>query len=245
MPEKLNEIEARIVGSLVEKQLTTPEYYPLTLNALVNACNQKSNRAPVVSCDEGTVTRYLEDLRDRNLVYVFYGSTSRVPKYKHMLPSVFELEPPEVAVMCELLLRGPQTAGELRGRCERLYEFSGIGEVQETLDGLGRRGEPLVVRLPVQPGRKEARFAHLLSGEIDIEALAAANPSRAALGQSTTDRIEKLEEEVGALRGEVDTLKTTFEEFRKQFEWNLTITFARKMIESGGFQLIQIFGRDL
>lgn len=218
MPEKLNEIEARIVGSLVEKQLTTPEYYPLTLNALVNACNQKSNRAPVVSYDEGTVTRYLEDLRDRNLVYVFYGSTSRVPKYKHMLPSVFELEPPEVAVMCELLLRGPQTAGELRGRCERLYEFSGIGEVQETLDGLGRRGEPLVVRLPVQPGRKEARFAHLLSGEIDIEALAAANPSRAALGQSTTDRIEKLEEEVGALRGEVDTLKTTFEEFRKQFE---------------------------
>ncbi len=218
MPEKLTETEARIVGALVEKQLTTPEYYPLTLNALVNACNQKSNRDPVVAYNEATVTNTLEDLRDRNLVYVFYGSTSRVPKYKHMLPGVYELEPSETAVITELLLRGPQTAGELRGRCERLYEFGGLGEVQETLDGLMRRDEPLIVKLPVQPGRKEARFAHLLSGEIDVEALAAAHPSRAAQAEAASDRIGKLEEEVTSLRGEVEDIKQTFEEFKKQFE---------------------------
>ena len=168
MPEILTETEARVLGSLVEKQLTTPEYYPLTLNALINACNQKNNREPVVSFDESTVSRCLENLRDRNLVYVFYGSTSRVPKYKHMLPSVYELDPAETAVIDVMLLRGPQTLGELRTRTERLHGFSGLGEIQETLDGLARRDEPLVVRLPVQPGQKEARFAHLLSGEIDV-----------------------------------------------------------------------------
>jgi len=218
MPEKLSEIEARVIGSLVEKQLTTPEYYPLTLNALVNACNQKSNRDPVVAYNESAVTNTLEDLRDRNLVYVFYGSTSRVPKYKHMLPSVYELEPDGVAVITELLLRGPQTAGELRGRCERLYEFSGLGEVQETLDGLMRRDEPLVVRLPVQPGRKEARFAHLLSGEVDIEALAAAHPSKAAQTEAASGRIEKLEQEVERLTEELTSFRQTFDEFRKQFD---------------------------
>ena len=173
MPEILSEVEARIVGALVEKQLTTPEYYPLTLNALVNACNQKNNREPVVSYNESIVTQALEALRDRNLVYVFYGSTSRVPKYKHMLPSIYELEPSEVAVLDVMLLRGPQTLGELRGRTERLYDFHGLGEVQETLDGLIRRDDPLIVKLPVQPGQKEARFAHLLSGEIDVDAIAA------------------------------------------------------------------------
>ncbi|MBA2737697.1 MAG: YceH family protein, partial [Pyrinomonadaceae bacterium] len=157
MSEKLTEVEARIVGALVEKQLTTPEYYPLTLNALTAACNQKSNREPVVSFNEETVTRALEDLREKNLVYVFYGSTSRVPKYKHMLPQVFELEPSETAVMCVLMLRGAQTLGELRERTGRLYEFSGIGEVNETLDSLMRRDEPLVVRLERQAGQKEAR----------------------------------------------------------------------------------------
>lgn len=219
MPEILNETEARILGSLVEKQLTTPEYYPQTLNALVNACNQKSNRDPVVKYDEKTVENCLEVLRDRNLVYVFYGSTSRVPKYKHMLPSVFELEPPDTAIITELLLRGPQTLGELRGRCERLHAFAGLGEVQETLDGLMRRDDPLVIKLPVQPGQKEARFAHLLSGEIDIEALAVAQATRSTRsGGVDSERMEKLEEEVTSLRAEVETLKETFEEFRKQFE---------------------------
>ncbi len=218
MPEILNEIEARVLGSLVEKQLTTPEYYPLTLNALVNACNQKSNRDPVVSYDETTVTQCLETLRDRNLVYVFYGSTSRVPKYKHMVPSVYELEPSETAVIDVMLLRGPQTLGELRTRTERLYNFSGLGEIQETLDGLIRRDEPLVIKLPVQPGQKEARFAHLLSGEIDVEALAVAHATRATRGGADAERVEKLEEEVAALRSEVDALNQTFSEFKKQFE---------------------------
>lgn len=218
MPEILNETEARIVGSLVEKQLTTPEYYPLTLNALVNACNQKSNRDPVVAYDEKTVTAVLERLRDRNIVYVFYGSTSRVPKYKHMVPSVYELDPAEVAVICVMLLRGPQTLGELRTRTERLYNFPGLGEIQETLDGLSRREEPLVVKLPVQPGQKEARFAHLVSGEIDIEALAVAQVMRASRGEAANERIEKLEQEVAGLRSEVETIKQTFDEFKKQFE---------------------------
>lgn len=218
MLEILNEIEARILGSLVEKQLTTPEYYPLTLNALVNACNQKNNRDPVVSYDESAVNNSLENLRDRNLVYVFYGSTSRVPKYKHMLPSVYELDEAATAIVSELLLRGPQTIGELRGHCERLYSFSSLGEVQETLDSLMRRDDPLVVRLPVQPGRKEARFAHLLSGEIDIEALATAPIARSPRTAIDAERFEKLEEEVTSLRSEVESIKQTFEEFKKQFE---------------------------
>ena len=217
MPEILSEVEARIVGALVEKQLTTPEYYPLTLNALVNACNQKNNREPVVSYNESIVTQALEALRDRNLVYVFYGSTSRVPKYKHMLPSIYELEPSEVAVLDVMLLRGPQTLGELRGRTERLYDFHGLGEVQETLDGLIRRDDPLIVKLPVQPGQKEARFAHLLSGEIDVDAIAA-QVSRPARDGGSSERLEKLEGEVERMKTELESLRETFDEFKKQFE---------------------------
>ena len=217
MPEILNDIETRILGSLVEKQLTTPEYYPLTLNALVAACNQKSNRDPVVSYDEKTVTDALERLRDRNLVYVFYGSTSRVPKYKHMLPSVYELEPPEVAIMCELMLRGPQTLGELRSRGDRLYQFSGLGEVQEALDGLARRDDPLVLKLERQPGQKEARFAHLLNGEIDVTAPPAPRSSAPA-APANAGKLEQLETEVSELRREIGGLKQMFEEFKRQFE---------------------------
>src|ERR1041385_7698082 len=167
MPINLSDTEVRVLGSLVEKQLTTPEYYPLTLNALVAACNQKSNRDPVVSFGEGTVTGALESLRDKNLVYVFYGSNSRVVKYKHMFPNVFELDPQETAVMDVLMLRGPQTVGEIRGRTDRLFDFSGLGEVQETLDKLAHRDEPLIVKLERQTGQKDARYAHLLSGEVD------------------------------------------------------------------------------
>lgn len=217
MPEILNETEARIVGALVEKQLTTPEYYPLTLNALIAACNQKNNRDPVTSLDEGTVTNTLERLRDRNIVYVFYGSNSRVPKYKHMLPSVYELEPPEVAVLDVMLLRGPQTLGELRTRTERLYGFSGLGEIQETLDSLTRRDDPLIVKLERLPGQKDARYAHLISGPIDMERVAAA-ASAPRPGSGDPSRVEALEQQVALLRSEVDELKTTFEEFRKQFE---------------------------
>lgn len=212
----LTEIEVRVLGSLVEKQLTTPEYYPLTLNALVAACNQKSNRDPVVSFDESTVSSTLEALRDKNLVYVFYGSNSRVVKYKHMLPNVYELEADEVAVMDVLMLRGPQTVGEIRGRTDRLFEFSDLSQVQEALDKLAHRDEPLVVRLKRQVGQKDARYAHLLSGEIDIANIPATRERSA--GGGSTDRIEKLEAEVAALKTEFEAIKTELAEFRKQFE---------------------------
>lgn len=215
MSENLTETEARIVGALVEKQLTTPEYYPLTLNALVAACNQKTNREPVMSLTEEIVSRTLEDLRDKNLVYVFYGSTSRVPKYKHMLPQVYELEPPEAAIVCVLMLRGAQTLGELRERTGRLYEFSGLGEVSETLDNLIRRDEPLVVKLERQAGQKEARFAHLLSGEVTSY-----TPPERSVSRSSADieRIENLERELENLRSEFNLFRQEFAEFKKQFD---------------------------
>jgi uncharacterized protein YceH (UPF0502 family) len=212
----LTETEIRVLGSLVEKQLTTPEYYPLTLNALVAACNQKSNRDPVVSFDEITVSSTLEALRDKNLVYVFYGSNSRVVKYKHMLPNVYELDPADVAVMDVLMLRGPQTVGEIRGRTDRLFEFSDLSQVQETLDKLAHRDEPLVVRLERQAGQKDARYAHLLSGEIDIAALP--TPRERSAGGGSTDRIEKLETEIESLKADIASIREEFAEFRKQFE---------------------------
>lgn len=217
MPENLDQTEIRILGALIEKQLTTPEYYPLTLNALINACNQKNNRDPVVSFDEKTVSDALERLRDRNLAYIFYGSTSRVPKYKHMMPNVYQLEPAETAIMAVLMLRGPQTPGELRTRTERLYGFPSLGEVQESLDRLMRRDDPLVVKLERLQGHKEARFAHLLSGEIGVDALAAAVASP-QVRAGDAGRIEKLEEEITSLRAEIESLKIAFDGFRRQFE---------------------------
>jgi uncharacterized protein len=168
----LSDIEVRVLGCLVEKQVTTPEYYPLTLNSLTLACNQKNNRNPVTAYSENEVAAALETLREKNLTYVFHGSTSRVPKYKHVMPEVMHLSKPEMAVMCVLMLRGPQTVGELRGHGARLYEFSSLEEVDETLNALvSREPESLVVRLPRQPGQKEARVAHLLSGEVSVENL--------------------------------------------------------------------------
>jgi uncharacterized protein YceH (UPF0502 family) len=220
----INETEVRVVGSLVEKQVTTPDYYPLTLNALVNACNQISNRDPAVRYDEREVTEAVESLRSKNLVYIFYGAESRVPKYKHMMREVYALSPQELAVVCVLMLRGPQTVGEIRGRTGRLYEFAELREVEETLEGLARRDEPLVVKLPRQTGRKEARYAHLLSGppafeEAGDEQAAHASPrapssARAAEGE----RVARLEAEVETLRGEVAELRRQLEEFRRQFE---------------------------
>lgn len=214
MTEKLTETEVRVVGCLIEKQLTTPEYYPLTLNALVAACNQKTSREPVVSFSDETVEKALDSLREKNLVYVFYGSTSRVPKYKHLVPDVFELTPSEVAVVCVLMLRGAQTLGELRERTGRLYEFSALGEVAETLDGLMKREEPLISRLERQPGQKEIRFFHLLSGEVQTENTSVLPEN----DKIKTDRLTKLEQEVESLRGELVALQKTFENFKQQFE---------------------------
>ena len=215
MLEQLTEVEARVLGSLVEKQLTTPEYYPLTLNALTAACNQKSNRDPVVSYDETTIMTAIDSLRDKNLVYLYYGTGSRAVKYKHMMPSVFDLDAAGVALVAALLLRGSQTIGELRERTGRLHEFAGLGEVQEALDGLTRRDEPLVIKLERQAGQKEARYAHLLCGPVDQSAVA---PVREASSSGKEDRIAKLESEIENLRGEFASLRETFEEFRKQFE---------------------------
>lgn len=211
----LNETEIRVLGSLVEKQLTTPEYYPLTLNALTAACNQKSNRDPVMSLDESAILAAIDSLRDKNLVYLYYGSSSRTVKYKHMLPNVFELEPPAVAVIALLFLRGPQTGGEIRGRSDRLYPFSSIGEVQETLDELANRSEPMVVRLERQPGQKEARYAHLLSGEIDAEAIAVRHTASQSTG--SPEKMNALETEVKKLSDELRTLREEFDAFKQQF----------------------------
>src|SRR3954452_2065101 len=216
MPIILSETEVRVLGSLVEKQLTTPEYYPLTINALVAACNQKSNRDPVVSYDENTVVGALDSLREKNLVYTFHGSTSRVVKYKHMLPNVFELDAAEVAVIAVLMLRGPQTVGEIRGRTDRLHEFSGLGQVQEALDKLAQREEPLVVRLERQVGQKDARCAHLLSGQIDVASLPVARERTVTGGQS--ERVEKLEAEIESLKNDFAVFREEFAEFRKQFD---------------------------
>ncbi len=216
MMNELSETEARVVGCLVEKHLTTPEYYPLTLNALIAACNQKTNRDPVVSYDEPTVERALESLREKNLVYVFYGSSSRVPKYKHMLPQVFELDERETAVVSVLMLRGAQTIGELNQRTNRLYEFSGLNEINETLEGLMKKDEPLVVRLERQSGQKEARYAHLLAGDIDMETMS--NLREVSGSQTRTDRIGELEREIENLRNEFNLFRQSFEEFKKQFE---------------------------
>ena len=165
----LNDVEARVVGSLAEKQVTTPDYYPLTLNALVHACNQISNREPVVNYDERTVADAVESLRAKNIVYIFYGAESRVPKYKHMMREMFALSPQELAAMCVLMLRGSQTVGEVRGRTGRLYDFADLSEVEATLEGLANRDEPLIAKIPRQPGRKEARYAHLLAGAPAVE----------------------------------------------------------------------------
>jgi uncharacterized protein len=218
----LNDIEVRVLGCLVEKQVTTPEYYPMTLNALTLACNQKNNRNPVTAYTETDVAQALETLREKNLTYVFHGSTSRVPKYKHVMPEVLHLSKPEMAVMCVLMLRGPQTVGELRGNGARLHEFSGLEEVEETLNSLVyREPEPLIMRLPRQPGQKEARVAHLLSGEVSIDAMPEeTSPSRSrARGIDThSDRVAALEAEVENMKTEVAQLREQFEEFKKQFE---------------------------
>lgn len=209
----LTDIETRVLGSLIEKQVTTPEYYPLTLNALTLACNQKNNRYPVTAYAENQVADAVESLREKNLAYVFYGSTSRVPKYKHVVPEVMHLNHAEVALMCVLMLRGAQTLGELRGNASRLHEFASLEEVEQTLNVLvSRDPEPLVARLPRQPGQKEGRFAHLLSGEIDLEAVPAASPAAAA------PRRSNLEQKVEELAAEIESLKAQFEEFKKQFE---------------------------
>ncbi|HZI59795.1 MAG TPA: YceH family protein [Pyrinomonadaceae bacterium] len=211
MATTLTDIETRVLGALVEKQVTTPEYYPLTLNALTLACNQKNNRHPVTAYTESQVSTAVETLREKNLAYVFYGSTSRVPKYKHVMLEVLHLNNAEVALMCVLMLRGPQTPGELRGNASRLHEFAGLDEIEQTLNALiSRDDDPLVVRLPRQAGQKEVRFAQLLSGEVPVEAVAEVSPRVSSR--------EALEQKVERLGTELEKLRQEFDEFKKQFQ---------------------------
>ena len=214
MPIILNETEVRVLASLVEKQLTTPEYYPLTLNALIQACNQKTNRDPVVNFTEETVSRAVTELREKNLVYIFHGAGSRVLKYKHLLPEVYELNFAETALVAVLMLRGAQTLGELRERASRMYEFSNLSEAEDALHNLSlREPEPLVVKLPRQPGQKEIRYTHLLAGEPDLSSFESPQPRI-----SGSDKIAQLEEKIETLSTEIAALRQMFEDFRKQFE---------------------------
>ena len=214
----LTDIEVRVLGALVEKQVTTPEYYPLTINSLILACNQKNNRNPVTVYTEEQVAQAVENLREKNLAYVFYGSTSRVPKYKHVVPEVLHLSQPQLALMCILMLRGSQTVGELRERASRLHEFSSLEEVESTLNSLiSREPESLVTRLPRQVGQKEIRFAHLLAGEVALDTVTE-TPLPRRTGTPQIDRVTKLEDDVSLLKNQVEQLQQQFEDFKKQFE---------------------------
>jgi len=218
MDIKLTETEVRVLGALVEKDITTPEYYPLSLNALVNACNQKSNRDPVMQLDEDAVRDALEGLQQQRMAGPARGADSRVTKYEQRLQEVFNFMRPEIAVLCVLLLRGPQTPGELRGRTERLHHFEALDDVQSALQKLIQRDPPLVKVLPRQPGTKESRYAHLLAGDVveaGVPELAGGVVERSPVD---AERIARLEEEVAALRREVGEVKDQLERFRKQFE---------------------------
>lgn len=209
----LNSTEVRVLGSLIEKDATTPDYYPLSLNALVNACNQKNNRDPVTNLDEDSVRQALHSLQEKRLAGPASSADSRVTKYEHRLQEVFNFDRRETAILCVLLLRGPQTPGELRGRSERMHRFEALDEVQATLQRLMERQPPLVKMLPRQPGTKESRYAHLLSGE--VEGWEAVKPEA---GGGDSNRLARLEDEVGALKRETADLKEQLAAFRRQFE---------------------------
>ncbi|MDA3926496.1 MAG: DUF480 domain-containing protein [Kiritimatiellae bacterium] len=218
----LSEIEVRVLGCLIEKEICTPEYYPLTLNSLVSACNQKSNRNPVMLVDDKTVIRTIEDLRyDKQLVRQFTSAGSRVPKYKHMFPDHFDFTPQATAVLCSLFLRGPQTAGQLRTHTARLFSFADISEVETTLSTLVEWEDgPFVVKLPRDSGCREQRWAHLLSGDIDIsqaEVKPKPEPARLIV-QAENERIAALETEVAELKSQVSQLASDLSTFRQQFE---------------------------
>lgn len=214
----LSDVEARVLGCLVEKEITTPEYYPLSLNALLHACNQKSNRDPLMNLDEDAVRQALRTLGEQALARSASGADSRVAKYEHRLAEAFNFTRPETAILCELLLRGPQTPGELRSRAERMHPFEDLSVVHTTLKHLMEREPPLVKVLPRQAGNKEARYSHLLCGDVEVREAPAVKES--ALTSSTADkeRICQLESEVAGLHKEVSDLKRQFADFRKQFE---------------------------
>jgi hypothetical protein len=219
MPLELNALETRILGCLLEKERMTPENYPLSLNSITLACNQSTNRDPITSYDEKTVEEGLNELRDKKLAMVLFGAGSRVQKYRHRLPDHYELEPKEAGLLCVLLLRGPQTLGELRTRAERFFNFASLDALRECLDGLAKPGTDLVRLLPQQPGQKEQRYVQLLSAESVREAYS--NPAVAVEAPTSggiRERVETLEKEVGELKTELQRVREELAAFRKQFE---------------------------
>jgi uncharacterized protein YceH (UPF0502 family) len=217
MALELDDAEVRVLGALMEKEVATPEYYPLSLNALVNACNQKSNREPVVAYDEDIVETALAGLRVKGLAVRISGSDMRVPKHAHRLSEFFNFGRRESAVLCVLMLRGPQTVGELRGRTERLYQFDDLPAVEACLTRLMEWDpDPLATRLPRQTGYKETRYAHLLGGGPPAQAVEAAPATHS--GAHREDAIAQLQAAVSKLEGEVAELKQQFAEFRRMLE---------------------------
>ncbi len=213
----LDPVEVRVLACLLEKEITTPEYYPLTLNALVNACNQKSNRDPVVQYDDDTVLEALSRLRSRKLVMELIPAGSRVHKYEHRISEVLNLGRRELAVLCTLMLRGPQTAGEIHSRSLRMHPFTGLDEVETVLARLmDFEGGALAVKLPKLPGTKEPRYMHLLAGEPDVAALAERTASEAST--PAADEIARLKDEVARLREEVDDLKRQVADLKRLFD---------------------------
>ncbi len=212
----LSDVEVRVLGSLIEKDITTPDYYPLSLNALVNACNQKNNRDPVMTLDEEAVRAALDSMQLQRLAGPASGADSRVTKYEHRMQEVFNFDRREIAILCVLLLRGPQTPGELRGRAERMYRFEALEDVHATLDRLSQREPPLVAVLPRQPGTKESRYMELFSGDAPP-----AEPVRSRgtdIPSAGSDRVAQLESEVADLRREIAEIQQQLAAFRKQFE---------------------------
>lgn len=221
MEQVLNPIEERVLGCLIEKEMATPEYYPLTLNALVNACNQKSNRQPVMALDELTVEHTLDNLRMTHKLAVEVSvSGSRVPKYRHNMAAHWNFSPAKMAILCELFIRGPQTPGDLRAHASRLHPLADAREVEEILRGLANHSEgPFVVHLPREPGRRERRWAHLFAGEPVLDDVA--SPESLTIDPTTTSgagRIQELEGEIAKLREELDELKAAFDSFKAHFE---------------------------
>ncbi len=213
----LTAIETRVLACLAEKELATPDYYPLSLNALVNACNQKSNRDPVMQLSEEDVAEAIEALRPLGLI-MLSGEGGRVAKYAHNLSGKFHLAPEELAIMTELMLRGPQTPGELRQRASRMVPFDSLEKVEQVVGELLEREEPLIRRLPRQPGRKEQRLAQLLGGEPEIDASPAVEPAAVTQARERRERIDELELQVSALKQELAELRDAFERFKSQFD---------------------------
>jgi uncharacterized protein len=214
----LNDVEVRVLGSLIEKEIATPDYYPLSLNALMVACNQTSNRTPITHFDAATVERAADTLREKGLVHLVDRGDSRVTKYRHVVYEAMNMGRPTIAVLDVLMLRGPQTLGEIRGRTSRLYDFSSLEEVEMTLNKLMSGESPLLARLARQPGQKEVRYAHLLSGELPAVAAQEIQVESDSERADESDRVERLERQIADLNSQFDDLRRQFEMFRKQFE---------------------------